>query len=148
MTKAALGIALLGVMVLVMSCATLRGQEMSYLGDVSSKEVVVGSSWHVDSMGLGNSPRSYADAYHGAVSDAFQNSPEGTTVLRNLKGMKNTFYLPQAVGVAFMGAGATSVAQGENYRTPVPYFIGAVGVLLALIDVYEYVVIAEPSKDQ
>jgi len=97
-------------------------------------------------MGLGVSPSTYAAEYQVAVTSAFENSPEGTTVLRNLKGIKNRNHWPQILGVGLLGAGSLSFSQGENAKTPVPYLIGAMGAVLYLINSYDYVVIAEPSR--
>ncbi len=138
-------------------CATIAPPQMTYLGEATQKNEVVGKSTHWDIAGLGVGAKQYADEYNAAIDDAFQNAPAGTQVLKNMKVFRSPNNGPLLAGVGTMLVGAAFVQQGGYFSQPANIvggnpvgfgmFLFLTGLGVATVNTYDFVVVAEPSSN-
>ena len=136
-------VAALLLIVSFVGCTTIGNQQMSYVGDLSSRINVVGTTTHVDFIGIGVSGDQYAMEHNAAVAAAFKNAPLGTQKLENVKVFRAQHWTPQVGGLLLGGLGSLLFAV-VHPLVGIP--VMAVGALGALVNYYDYVVIGEPSK--
>lgn len=135
------------------SCASIAPQAMSYLGEATKAKNVVGKSTHFDFAGIGVTADGYANEYNQAVMNAFQEAPDGTKVLKNLKTFKspNNWPVFGGLGALVLGSGFISAGGSPNGGGAGSLAVGTIlflgGLGLTAINTYDFVVVGEPASD-
>jgi hypothetical protein len=114
---------------------------MAYLGEETRVPSVVGSTSHIDILGIGTTPDSAAREYETAVANAFKNAPQGTEKLTNIKSFKTQHFFLQVLGSIFVLFGAQLYENGANYGL----IFEALGMIPMSANIYTLSVVATPE---